>query len=358
MDRASNPAATSSEGDGLRANLLDEEEGGSGSCSGSNSGSMGSGSGSTAGGFGPGVAGALAAVARPLELLKRDGRRGALRPALALALLIAVLLQLRSWLFVHGECDEDGVCRCDAGWTGAGCELECVTPTAVPALYYAYTLAADRDCWATQLLAWLRPGADGAQPPAVELLYRATRDGWDMNKSPSWGGGRDDFHRTVDGMGPTLLVIKDDDENVFGGFTEVSWASDGASHPSPGAFLFSLRAGGSAFKMGLIRPDDPQAVLHNEMYGPVFGSDPGLEPGSIDLFIASGANSRAEPSFTDLGHHFALPPGADGPTFLTGDSRDEACGGDHYGPGAHSRARACREGHFRAVEIEVFQVLQ
>ena len=349
MDRASNPAATTSEGDGLRANLLDEEP-----ASGSGS---GSGSGSTAG-SGPGVAGALAAVARPLELLKRDGRRGALQPALALALLIAVLLLLRSWLFVHGECD-DGACRCDAGWTGAGCELECVTPTAVPALYYAYTLAADRDCWATQLLAWLGEGAEeggGAQPPAVELLYRATRDGWDMNKSPTWGGGRDDFHRTVDGMGPTLTVIKDDEGNVFGGFTEVSWASDGASHPSPGAFLFSLRAGGSV-KVGLVRPDDPQAVLHNEMYGPVFGSDPGLEPGRIDLFIASGANSRTEPSYADVGHHFALPPGADGPTFLTGDSRDEACGGDHYGPGAHSRARACREGHFRAVEIEVFQVL-
>ena len=45
-----------------------------------------------------------------------------------------------------------------------------------------------------------------------ELIYRMTRDGVDFNT----------FHRLCDNIAPNLLLIKDDKNNIFGWFTNVS----------------------------------------------------------------------------------------------------------------------------------------
>ena len=48
------------------------------------------------------------------------------------------------------------------------------------------------------------------------LRYRATRDGW----MP------EDFHRMVDGIGPTVSLFKIEENNeCVGGFTTAKWSS-------------------------------------------------------------------------------------------------------------------------------------
>ena len=50
----------------------------------------------------------------------------------------------------------------------------------------------------------------------MELIYRGTRDGMTSNK----------FHEKCDNQGPTITLIKTD-KNIFGGYTSISWSSDG-----------------------------------------------------------------------------------------------------------------------------------
>lgn len=52
---------------------------------------------------------------------------------------------------------------------------------------------------------------------SFSLLYRATRDGWLGN----------DFHYAVDKQGPTLSIIKNQFNRVFGVYTEIPWRSKG-----------------------------------------------------------------------------------------------------------------------------------
>ena len=49
-----------------------------------------------------------------------------------------------------------------------------------------------------------------------QLCYRASRDGWDAK----------DFHSKCDNQGPTVTLVKVDD-NIFGGFMNVSWKQTG-----------------------------------------------------------------------------------------------------------------------------------
>jgi hypothetical protein len=62
------------------------------------------------------------------------------------------------------------------------------------------------------------------------LLYRGSRDGW-MFK---------DFHQRCDNQGPTLTLFKSSKEKICGGYTSISWNTDGTNHVDNSAFLFSV----------------------------------------------------------------------------------------------------------------------
>jgi hypothetical protein len=62
-----------------------------------------------------------------------------------------------------------------------------------------------------------------------KLLYRGTRDGF----------GSEEFHFKCDHVPKTLSLIKSHSGNVFGGFTEQTWAGNGYKS-DPNAFIFSL----------------------------------------------------------------------------------------------------------------------
>jgi hypothetical protein len=150
----------------------------------------------------------------------------------------------------------------------------------------------------------------------LELLYRASRDGWRVT----------DFHSECDNKGATVTVIKSTGGYVFGGYADVAWSSCGQWLPSSNAFLFALQypSGVAPVKMPLTQAQHPNAMFDNSTYGPTFG-------GNHDIHVADNSNSNSN-SYTNAGHAYQLPAGQNAQTFLTG-------------------AR-----NFQAAEIEVFRV--
>jgi hypothetical protein len=65
----------------------------------------------------------------------------------------------------------------------------------------------------TQILSWL-PESSGGKQVKLELLYRASRDGWQGQ----------DFHSRCDNKGATVTVIKCTGGFVFGGYADAPWS--------------------------------------------------------------------------------------------------------------------------------------
>jgi hypothetical protein len=165
-----------------------------------------------------------------------------------------------------------------------------------------------------QILSWL-PESSGGKQVKLELLYRASRDGWQGQ----------DFHSRCDSKGATVTVIKCTGGFVFGGYADVSWHSGNSHSQSAQAFLFSLHSpsGVGPVKLPLVQ-NHQNAMYCAASWGPTFG-------GGHDLHVANCANSSTS-SCTNLGHTYQLPPGQSAQTFFTGSH------------------------HFQAAEVEVYQV--
>ncbi|CAM9679535.1 unnamed protein product [Ectocarpus sp. 4 AP-2014] len=121
-------------------------------------------------------------------------------------------------------------------------------------------------------------------PGGLELLYRASRDGW--NSAAFDAQCKDDSPSTV-----TLFRVKGrrggGTDGIIGGFSSVPWnpasrhnVFGNAHHPSgsPEAFVFILQdigKGSSSFqpmKWGVKHGQAANAVYHGHGYGPVFGA--------------------------------------------------------------------------------------
>ena len=114
--------------------------------------------------------------------------------------------------------------------------------------------------------------------PRTTLLYRGSRDGFTAQS----------FHLRCDGRPHTICVIKDDQNNVFGGYTDVPWTSSGGSWKhSDVSFLFRLSSEGqrNVTKFTLRGTDNKDAVYHNSSYLCVFG-------GRHDIVISDNCNSN------------------------------------------------------------------
>ncbi|MDC3321174.1 TLD domain-containing protein [bacterium] len=132
-----------------------------------------------------------------------------------------------------------------------------------------------------------------SRPPRATLLYRASRDGWRVQN----------FHSKCDGKGATLTAIKTANGCVFGGFSDVTWDSQGRNTTSSKAWLFSIKslAGTPPTKMPIKPSARTYATFRAGNYGPTFG-------GGHDLYIADNANMCTS-SYSNLGHTYAIPPG-------------------------------------------------
>ena len=64
----------------------------------------------------------------------------------------------------------------------------------------------------------------------MELIYKGSRDGM-TSKS---------FHDKCNNKGATITLIMNEKENIFGGYSSISWTCDGLYHKDPDCFIFSL----------------------------------------------------------------------------------------------------------------------
>jgi len=74
------------------------------------------------------------------------------------------------------------------------------------------------------------------------------------------------FHAQCDGQGATLTVVETKDGKIFGGFSPVSWASEGEYVKAEDTWLFKLNP---YEKFDCV--DKRHAVCHRKTYGPTFG---------------------------------------------------------------------------------------
>ena len=65
-----------------------------------------------------------------------------------------------------------------------------------------------------------------------KLIYRGSKDGWDAY----------DFHKNCDNKGPTVCIIYTDTNNIFGGYTSISWNSKFGDYSCDDTFVFLIRS--------------------------------------------------------------------------------------------------------------------
>ena len=103
---------------------------------------------------------------------------------------------------------------------------------------------------------WINPGKN--INIKAELLYRVSRD----------GDNPEIFHKYCDNKGPTIIFAKINNGFRFGGFSGISWKSDGYWVKDKDAFLFSLNN-----KLKFINNNSKATVYHGYDYGPDFGDN-------------------------------------------------------------------------------------
>ena len=100
---------------------------------------------------------------------------------------------------------------------------------------------------------------------SAKLIYSATIDGDDSNT----------FHNLCDNVGPTLVLVKTTNNQIFGGYTKENWKSTQNYKNDPKAFIFSLDKKVKAYS------SNGNSIYCHTSYGPTFG-------GGHDLYISSG----------------------------------------------------------------------
>lgn len=96
----------------------------------------------------------------------------------------------------------------------------------------------------------------------LELLYRASRDGWQSTN----------FHSKCDNQGPTLTTISSTGGYIFGVFNDQPWSSSGKLCISDQAFLFLLQCQCNSV-LPPTRAQFASAIFCHASLGPSFDSD-------------------------------------------------------------------------------------
>jgi len=98
---------------------------------------------------------------------------------------------------------------------------------------------------------------------SMKLLYRGSRDG--MNA--------DTFHKKCDNQEKTLTLIKNDKDNIFGGYASIPWKSSGSWQNAPECFIFTLTNIHGTEPTKFQSKNKGYEVGHYSGYGPLFGDN-------------------------------------------------------------------------------------
>ena len=107
-----------------------------------------------------------------------------------------------------------------------------------------------------QLVTWI------GRPCHFRLLYKISRDGCSAQS----------FHQKCDGQGPTVTVLYNTNNTIFGGYLSQSWNSSGGYINDPSGFLFRLQYNGSSNPLKFPASNANYAGYGHSSYGPMFGS--------------------------------------------------------------------------------------
>ena len=155
------------------------------------------------------------------------------------------------------------------------------------------------------------------------LLYRGTEHGFASL----------DFHNRCDNKGATLTVVhvaSGGEGHLFGGYTSLTWTSQGGYKADNEAWLFSLRnKDNNAPHKLAIKPGGSKATYDYATCGFTAG-------GGHDIHIYDGCNGNTS-SYANLGHSYKPPPGY-------------TCGKEN------TKAFLAGSYKFRVAEIEVWQL--
>ncbi|CAF3707380.1 unnamed protein product [Rotaria socialis] len=132
-----------------------------------------------------------------------------------------------------------------------------------------------------------------------ELIYKATRDGFDANT----------FHSHCNDKGPTITIIQSNNNYLFGGYTAIPWTSDNSYKSDTTAFLFTLTNPHNIppAKYLIDTSKTVYTVNHTSGYGPTFG-------GGHDIHLAH-ANDANNSSYTNFPYTYLDTTGKGNNTF-------------------------------------------
>ena len=121
----------------------------------------------------------------------------------------------------------------------------------------------------------------------MQLLYRGTRDGSEANT----------FHSKCNGQGPTLILCKNEKNNIFGAYASISWSSNNSNNYADGSFLFTLtNIHGAEPTKYTITQNAHYAIYDYYTQGPTFG-------GNHDLYISDNYLNNNS-SYASLGYSY------------------------------------------------------
>ena len=152
-----------------------------------------------------------------------------------------------------------------------------------------------------------------------ELLFRGTRDGMTANA----------FHNKCDNQGPTIILIKNDKDHIFGGYAPISWTKDEGNKNAPKSFLFTLTNIYNTKPTKFQSKNNGNEVYHHKDYGPIFGKD------GMDLCIYSNFSEKNGPN-ANFPTSFQDGLGKKGSIFTSDENK----------------------GNFTIKEIEIFKLLE
>ena len=154
----------------------------------------------------------------------------------------------------------------------------------------------------------------------MELLYRGTRDGSRSNI----------FHNKCDNKGPTIILCKNEKDNIFGGYSSISWTTNAGYKSANGSFLFTLTNIHNTPPTKFPNTQNENcAVYHHSGYGPTFGD-------GFDLCISDDYLNNNS-SYSRLCNDYSYP--------------------DILGKGYSIFTSDLNNNNFKLKEVEIFKII-
>jgi len=154
------------------------------------------------------------------------------------------------------------------------------------------------------------------QKKGWKLIYRASKDGYSAST----------FHSKCDNQGPTIVIIKSNLGNIFGGYNKNSWTNNNQYSISMENFLFSYKNKDKKQK----KPVLIKSANQNQSYSAYGGSSYHVTfGGGHDLYLCDNCNSTNS-SYSNLGYTYSTDGLGGGYTYNQQNTKDFLAGSYNF----------------------------